>query len=61
MPDTPRCTRCRTQGPEAFDSPTAAYCRECWAYITDHGRRFGEWAGGQIDRARGRGRGPFVA
>jgi hypothetical protein len=49
MPDQHiACRRCAATKPEAFDTPTGAYCRECWAYITDHGRRFGEWIEEQL-------------
>jgi hypothetical protein len=39
----PPCGRCRTTEPDAFDAPTSAFCVPCWEYMTDHGRRFGEW------------------
>jgi hypothetical protein len=37
------CHRCRTTDPEAFATPTGAYCDACWSWMTDHGRRFKEW------------------
>ena len=53
MPDThPPCARCSTTDPDAFDSPTSGWCRECWAWMTDYGRRFSEWADGVISRGR---------
>ena len=42
------CRKCGTRDPGRFDTPAGAYCRECWAYIVDHGRRFGEWAEDQL-------------
>jgi hypothetical protein len=55
MPD-PRCRRCGTRDPEAFTSSTSAYCLTCWAWLTDHGRKFHEWCGETIARVRDRGR-----
>ena len=44
MDSHPPCGRCRTTDPDAFDSPTSAYCRKCWAWQMDPDRRFREWA-----------------
>jgi hypothetical protein len=38
----PKCQRCRTEDPDRFETPTGAFCRSCWAYLVDHGRRFTE-------------------
>jgi hypothetical protein len=54
------CYRCKTTDADAFDTPTSSYCRTCWAWVTDYGRRMSEWAGRTIDAARS-GRGPFSA
>jgi hypothetical protein len=56
-PEHPPCGTCRTTDPEAFHSPTSAYCQSCWRGIVDHGRSFDRWA---RDTLRGSGaRFPF--
>jgi hypothetical protein len=37
------CYRCQSTDPEAFDSPTSAFCSGCWTWLSDPGRRFGQW------------------
>lgn len=56
-----QCKRCHTTDPDRFDSPTGAFCRECFSWIISPGRRFMEWAERAIDEKRGRTRGPFTA
>jgi hypothetical protein len=45
------CSNCRTVDPDTFDSPTAAFCRTCWARQTDYSRQFHEWADGVTRRS----------
>ena len=59
---TQDCKRCRKTSPEVeFSTTTSAYCVTCWAWLSDNGRRAGEWATAAIDRAHGIYRGPFSA
>lgn len=43
MDTHPPCFRCRTTDPDAFGTPTAAYCLSCWAWKTDYSRQFHDW------------------
>ena len=62
MPETHTpCRKCRTTDPEAFATPTGAFCCDCWAPQVDHGAKFSRWADDAIARARGAARGPFSA